>query len=257
MVSVGAPILATKKKTTRKKATAVEEPPDLRAHVPPTDANLSKVLAAVDEVLPNVQPPEQPHPGDLVHALIHIVVADGLPCGYGQEAIRRIEAEYVDRNEFRVTEAYEVAELLEDLQIPNLFERSLELHEVVAQIYNDQNAVSLDYLREASVSDRNNFFARMPAITPKVMQFVVNLLSLEECLFSDRSTLRVRTRLGLDPKSGAVDKFFTSLAEKLRPFGHLPLEIGKSRGDGKVSKQPELCVACLVERLGPRSKSRK
>lgn len=250
----GVPILASKKKTSRKKATAVDEPPDLRAHVPPIDANLQQILADVDAVLRGVPPPEAPQRGDLVHALMHIVVADGLPCGYGQEAIRRIEAEYVDRNEFRVTEAYEVAELLEDLQIPDLFERSLELHEIVAQIYNDQNSVSLEYLREASISDRNNFFARLPAITPKVTQFLVNLLSLEECLFSDRSTLRARTRLGLDPKSGAVDKFLASLAEKLKPFGHLPLDVAKSPGDGKVAKEPKLCVACLTERLGPRSK---
>jgi len=245
--------LATKKKT-RKKAAAVAEPPDLRAYLPPTDANLKKILADAEALLKGVPAPEQPAPGDLVHAVMHIVLADGLPCGYGQEAIRRIETEYVDRNEFRVTEAYEVAELLDDLEIPDLFERCLELHEIVAQIYNDQNSVSLDYLREAGVSDRNNFFARLPALTPKVTQFVVNLLSFEECLFSDRSTLRVRTRLGLDPKSATIDKFFAALTEDLKPYGHLPLDVGKLRADRRVPKEPALCAACLVERLGPRSK---
>ena len=45
---------------------------------------------------------------DFIDALLHLSFSHGLPCGYGQEVRRRIEASYVDRNEFRVTEAFEV-----------------------------------------------------------------------------------------------------------------------------------------------------
>lgn len=246
--------MATKRKARPSKASAVEAEVDPRSRLEPGDASFAQVLADVDAALGCVPKPEQPAPGDLVHAMMHIILADGLPCGVGQEAIRRIEAEYVDRNEFRVTEAYEVAELLEELGIPNLFERCLELHEVVAQIYNDQNAVVLEFLREAQVSERNNFFNRIPALRPTVAQFLVNVMSLEECLFSDRSTLRVRTRLGLDPKSAKIDKFFEELRARVAPYGHLPLLVGPHPADRKPLQQPALSAACAVERLAPRKK---
>jgi hypothetical protein len=76
--------------------------------------------------------------------------ADGLPCGYGQEARRRIAEGFVDRNEFRVTEAFEVEDLLRDLPIPNLFDRCLAVRDSIAQIYNDQNGVNLGFLRDAA-----------------------------------------------------------------------------------------------------------
>ena len=41
-----------------------------------------------------------------------------------------------------------------------------DLREAVAQVYNDQNGVSLDFLREATVSERNQFLVRVPAVTP-------------------------------------------------------------------------------------------
>ena len=225
----------------------------LRAHVPPTDAALTQTLEAVSAVAAHLQPPPEPHPSDLVQALLHIVFAAGAPCGVGREAVRRIEEGYVDRNEFRVTEAFEVADLLADLPIPDLFDRCHTVQQAIAQIYADQNAVTLDFLREAAVSDRNNFFQRV-SIPPEAQRYLLNLLSFEESIFSDRSTQRAQQRLGLDPKAPAVQKFLDGLKELLAPFGHLPQRVNTDLPSGKPRLEPLLCPACLVVRLAPTKK---
>jgi hypothetical protein len=230
---------------------AAAEPVDPHAPVAPTDAALGRTLEELRAVVAKLTPPPQPAPQDWVGALVHATIAHGLPCGYGQEALRRIAESFVDRNEFRVSEAFEVAELLATLEIPDLFERCLALRESIAQIYNDQNAVSLDFLVEASVSDRTNFFNRVPAIAPRVQRWLANLLSFEEAILSDRSTLRVVQRLGMDPKSTAVTGFFTELRQIVAPFGHLPLEVGPPLPSGKPRLDPVLCPSCLLVRLAP------
>ena len=194
---------------------------------------------------------------DFVDALLHLSFCHGLPCGVGQEVRRRIEEGYVDRNEFRVTEAFEVEELLRDLEIPDLFDRCLAVRDSIAQIYNDQNGVHMTFLREASISDRNMFFQRVPAVLPHVQVFLTNLLTLEEICFSEKSTVRAQQRLGLDPKNATVKKWVDELRALVKPYGHLPLSVGPHGKDGKPSTKHELSPACLLARLAPPPKGKK
>ena len=188
---------------------------------------------------------------DYIDALLHMYFAHGLPCGYGQEVRRRIEESFVDRNEFRVTEAFEVEELLRDLEIPDLFDRCLAVRESIAQVYNDQNGVQLTFLRDAGVSDRSNFFQRVPAIQHHVAVFLNNMLAIEELCFSDKSTLRAQQRLGLDAKIPAVAKFVDELRACLKPYGHVPVSVGPDGSNGKPNLKHTLSPACILARLAP------
>lgn len=243
----------TKKRAKGKKAAA---PPDIRAHLEPSPANLSAVLTAVAGSLTNVKAPAEPASGDLVEAALHIIFARGVSCGIGQECRRRLEAAFVDRNEFRLTEAYEIENLLADLEIPKLFDRCLQARDVLAEVYDDQNAISLEFLREASVTDRNMFFQRVPAMRAEVCHFVVSLMTFEEILFSERSTLRLQQRMGLDPKSNKVNEFVVELRQMIRPFGHIPLEVGPHQKDGVPISEPALSAASSVVRLAPPSRGK-
>lgn len=255
--------MTTKKKS---KAAATDSTPDPREPLAPTAENLNKVLAELKAVLADVPPPKPgtnadgtpaPLPQlDLVEALLHYYFADGLPCGYGQEARRRIADGFVDRNEFRVTEAFEVEDMLRDLPIPNLFDRCLAVRDSVAQVYNDQNGVNLGFLREAGISDRNTFFQRVPAVQPHVATFLTNLLTLEELCFSDKSTLRAQQRLGLEPKDAAAAKFLDEVRALLKPYGYLPLEVGPHLSGRRVNLQHPLSPACVLVRLAPAGKRR-
>lgn len=247
--------MATKKKTRKTKAKSeTVEVVDPRAPLAPTPANLTATLKALEAVLPALEKPEEPEAGDLVAALLHITVAEGLPCGIGQEARRRFEAECVDRNELRVTEAYELERMLGGLDIPDLYLRCARVHESVGQVYNDQNHISLDELREGSISERKNFFARISAIEQPVVNYLHLLLDFEELIFSQKSTTRVETRLGLDSKNKNVGEFLNQARALLAPFGHLPLDVGPHGAGGKPVLDPELSPASLLIRLGPDKK---
>jgi hypothetical protein len=248
--------VTTKKKS--KVAGASDAPPDPREPLAPTAENLQLVLTGLKAVLRDVPPPAvEPLPQlDLVEALLHFYFADGLPCGYGQEARRRIGESFVDRNEFRVTEAFEVEDLLRDLQIPDLFDRCLAVRDSVAQIYNDQNGVNLGFLREAGISDRNTFFQRVPAVQPHVAHFLGNLLTVEDLCFSDKSTVRAQQRLGLEPKDAAAGKFLDEVRALLKPYGHLPLDVGPHGANRKPNLKHVLSPACLLVRLAPAGKRR-
>tara|TARA_R110002096_G_scaffold1531_5_gene8002 strand:+ start:724 stop:1653 length:930 start_codon:yes stop_codon:yes gene_type:complete len=305
------------KKKSKAAAAASDAPPDPRAPIEPTPANLAAALKQLKVVLADIPFPdpiiEEPEPEpeappatgkggaaakgedasddasdasdgadgtsaekpaeskpakpkepivrlpklDYIDALLHIYFAEGLPCGYGQEVRRRIEANFVDRNEFRVTEAFEVEEMLSDLDIPNLFDRCLAVRESIAQVYNDQNGVHLTFLRDAGISDRNNFFQRVPAVQHHVMVFLTHLLAIEEICFSEKSTARAQQRIGLDPKSPAVAKFVDELRACLKPYGHVPVSIGPEGSNGKPNLKHTLSPACILTRLAPYVKPKR
>ncbi|MBL8751990.1 MAG: hypothetical protein JNK15_01710 [Planctomycetes bacterium] len=248
--------------TTKKKkqvGPATEAPPDPREPLAPNAANFEAVLQQLKDVLADLPVP-QPKEGealpalDLVDAVLHMYFADGLPCGLGQEARRRIAEGFVDRNEFRVTEAFEVEDLLRDLAIPHLFERCLAVRDSVAQIYNDQNGVQLGFLRDAGISDRNTFFQRVPALQPHIVHFLGHLLTLEELCFSEKSTARAQQRLGFEGPAAA--KFLDELRALVKPFGRLPLDVGPHLGGKKPNLKHTLSPACLLVRLAPAGKRR-
>lgn len=245
--------MANKKKAPKKEseAPAPVKVVDPREPLPATDANFKATLVDLRRTLESLPKPEQPGPGDLVQAVLHMIMAEGLPCGYGQEAVRRLETSFVDRNEFRITEAFETAELLADLDIPDLFDRCVLVRDMVNGIYAEQNSVSLEFVRELTIADRAQLPRRIPAITPKLNKFLSNLLSFEEAVFSDKSTQRVVQRLGLDPADKGVLEFFSQVKNLLAPFGHLPFKVGP---DGKLLKEPVLSPACLLLRLSPTGK---
>lgn len=251
--------MAARKKSSKKAAAkqAVAESPDPRERIAPKAANFDSTLAELEQALGKLEVPTEPTPTDFVTATLHLVFAKGLPCGFGQEARRRIDEEFVDLNEVRVTEAYEVEELLSDLGIPDLFDRCMQARELVAQIYNDQNGVSLEFIREATVSDRTSFFQRVPAYDEELTADLGHLIAWDEIAFSPRSTQRVQIRVGLDPKDKKTEQFIEKLRELLAPFGHLPLAVGADKPGGKPVTEPVLSVASLLLRLSPPHKKRR
>lgn len=255
--------MAAKKKNDKAAAgAAVEVAPDPRKALPAGEASWSSALADLKAVMASLEVPAEPGHLDLFEAMLHIAFGEGLPCGIGQEAARRIRTSFVDRNEFRVTEAYEVEDLLRDLPIPNLFARCLWVRETVGHIYNDQNGLELGFLRDLGVGDRATFFQRLPSMPPSVVAWINNLLTIEELVFSDKSILRAQQRLGMEPKDGKAAKFVDEVRAMLKPFGHLPVTVGKDEARNKAglarpNQQHALCPACCLVRLGPPAKQRR
>ncbi|MGE0144642.1 MAG: hypothetical protein AB7I19_16640 [Planctomycetota bacterium] len=222
------------------------KPVDPRAAVEPTASVLTATLANLSEILADLDRPAEPQALDLVSAAMHHVLGAMVPCRTAEIAIDRLDKEYVDRNELRVTEAFETAELLADLGIPDLFERCKVIQQMVSQIYNDQNRVDLASLRSLSITERKGMFQRLPAIPPATVAYLNQLLTFEEILLAPRSASRAQVRLGLE--GAAADEFVQKARDLVQPFGHLPLLIGKPSAD--PAKRP-LCPCCLLARIHP------
>ncbi len=247
-----------KKKAAAKKPKAVkpkDEPPLPRAAVAPTAAGLESMRKEAAAVLADLQAPEEPKPADLIAAFLHLTfAAKRTPCHVAQQILARIESEFVDRNEYRVTEAFEIEEMLAEFELPNAFEVCLAAKRGIDEIYNDQNGFTLDFLREASVTDRNMFFQRVPSVPAAMAKHLVHLVSFEEIFLSERSTQRVQQRLGLEPKDKHVESFITDMRTLLKPFGHLPLDVAEQSAK---SAKHQLCPTCTILRLGPEPKGKK
>lgn len=220
--------------------------PDPRETVEPKPAVLQATLEALTAILGELEKPAEPQPGDLVTAVMHFVLGQGVACGIAEEATRRLDAEFVDRNELRVTEAYETEELLGDLGIPDLFERCRTVQQIVAQIYNDQNRIDLGALRGLSITERKGMLQRLPAIPPDAVAYLNQVLTFEEVLLSPRSASRSQQKLGLE--GGPAEDFVQKARDLVQPFGHLPLSIGKKGSD--PAQRPR-CPSCLCSRIQP------
>ena len=72
--------------------------------------------------------------------------------------------------------------------------------------------------------------------------------------FSDKSTLRVQGRLGIEPKDAAGQEFIAAVRELVRPWGHLPLAVGKHLAGGKPNLAHPRSPAGLMVRLLPGAK---
>ena len=233
------------------------ETSEQREYVEPTLAHLEQALTAIGSILETLEKPSEPRQADYVDYALHFALCGSGPCGLGQEAMRRINDEFVDRNELRVTEAFEIEDLLEDLEITDRFERASQVRGVVADVYNDQNSVSLAFLRDATVADRHSFFQRVPAIDATLAAVLGNVIDWDDVLFSGRSTQRVQTRLGLDPKDEKVVALLARGTEMLTPWGHLPILVGPHGKGGKPVLEPALSPAAILLRLSPAPKVRK
>ena len=71
---------------------------------------------------------------------------------------------------------------------------------------------------------------------------------------SDKSTLRAQQRLGIEP--GVANKYLDELRALVKPYGHLPLDVGPHLGGRKVNLKHTLSPACVLIRLAPAGKRR-
>lgn len=225
-------------------------PVDPRASVQPTAALLEQTLAELTAILAELPVPAEPQPGDLVNAAMHRVLGEGLTCSMAEVAVQRLDAEFVDRNELRVTEAFETEEMLEPLAIPELFDRCQTLQLMVGQIYNDQNRIDLSALRTLTITERKGMFQRLPAMPPGVIAYLNQILTFEDVVFAPRSAARSQARLGLE--GAAAEEFVAKARELFQPFGHFPLAVGAPGTD--PAKRP-LCPTCLLARIQGEAKS--
>ncbi|GEM_PF-3046418 len=150
----------------------------------------------------------------LVHLGMFCVFAvGGNPPKVCLEAVKRLVEAFPDWNEFRISDPLEFVEILEDLEIDNLYNRCERVLEFINDVYQDQNGVDLEFLRQSDTEDRLTILDRYVSLGPALAHFLaLGIQGFEGVLFH-YSWARVVQRLGLVPRSGSPKVLLSSFAK--------------------------------------------
>ena len=132
------------------------------------------------------------------------------------EAVKRLVEAFPDWNEFRISDPLEFVEILEDLDIDNLYYRCERVLDFINDVYQDQNGVDLEFLRESDSEDRLTILDRYVSLGPALAHFLaLGIQGFEGVLFH-YSWARVVQRLGIVPRSGSPKVLISSFAKVFR-----------------------------------------
>jgi hypothetical protein len=154
--------------------------------------------------------------GEVLDHAIFAALGREVPARKKEEAVRRLHTEFVDWNEVRLAEAFELEQLFSDLvPVPDLFQRCERIKALINQVYQDQNKISLDHLREKSADERAKYLATLTPLSAD-QAFYVNLAveGFDKVLFH-YSSARVVQRLGIVKRTGSPSQMATQLEQLL------------------------------------------
>ncbi|MFT3785363.1 MAG: hypothetical protein QM770_04245 [Tepidisphaeraceae bacterium] len=114
--------------------------------------------------------PEKPKL-DPIKAIVYASLLTGTSHKRVDEAMKKIEAEFVDFNELRVATELEVIDLLGE-DHPGIEDKAAVLRNVLHGIFDRENSYKLDKLAELKKTELREYIRGLPMITPFVEAFV-------------------------------------------------------------------------------------
>jgi endonuclease III len=111
-------------------------------------------------------------PTEPLNALVRGAMSYDVSDARADEAIRMIEKEFVDLNEFRVATDLEIQELL-GVRYPQIEKRVAMITQGLNYIFEKEHTLSLDRLKTISRRDARNFLRDLPEIHPFVEAYVM------------------------------------------------------------------------------------
>ena len=131
--------------------------------------------------------PERPSM-DPLQAIVRGTLSQDADDALVDDAMAKIETEFVDLNELRVATELEVAALIGE-EHPHIDEKSTVIRAVLHAIFENEQILKLDRIKELKKAEIRSFLRELEAITPFVEAFVA-LHSFDTPAFPvDQSTL--------------------------------------------------------------------
>jgi endonuclease III len=158
-------------------------------------------------------PPRQPQ--DPLKALVRGAMSYDMPDARADAAMRTIEAEFVDLNEFRVATELEVHDLL-GVKYPNIENRVTMITQALNNIFEREHTLSLDRLRTVSKRDARQFLRELPMITPYVEAYVMLMSFDGHAVPVDELMLDMLRNHGVLDEAAPVDEAIRFLEHHLK-----------------------------------------
>ncbi len=215
----------------------------------PKKVTAAKLVAVLNQYMGKVpRPPQKKSPKTVVETGIFAILAiGGNAAGECMDAVHRLLEAFPDWNEFRISDAIEFYELLAETKIDNLYDRCQRILDFVNDVYQDQNAVDLEFLRDLEPQDRLQILDRYPSLGPPLAYFIALSLQNYEGVLFNYSWARVAQRVGLVPRSGSPKVLTASLEKALKGLDSVSAQINMLELGEEVchSKNP-LCRSCYL-----------
>ena len=159
-----------------------------------TRAKLSEVLRDLEQAYGKVVVlPEEP---PLDHA-VFLLLRESWDYRKAQRALRILQKDFVDWNEVRVSSPAELKSALSELGDKDLDVKVEKLRALLAALWKERNATSLDFLREMSTESRQKLLTNLAVLPQGVVQVLLQSLAGKETLLVHPSAIRTLTRIGL------------------------------------------------------------
>lgn len=141
------------------------------------------------------------------------------------ESTKRLVTSFPEWNEFRVSEAYEFLEVLEGLKVVEPYDRCEQVLEFINEVYQDQNAVDLEFLRDMSPEDRLVALNRYRSLGPALSHYIALGLQGFRGILFHYSWARVVQRVGIVPRSGSPKALVASNSKVFEGLDTVTLQI--------------------------------
>jgi hypothetical protein len=201
-------------------------------------------------------PPEKYRTAPAIElALFCIFSLGGNSAKASLEATQRLVAGFPEWNEFRVSEAYEFLETLSGLELVEPYDRCEQVLEFVDEVYQDQNKVDLEFLREMTPEDRLVALNRYRSLGPALSHYIALALQGFKGVLFHYSWARVAQRLAIVARSGSPKALVASMEKAFHDLDLVSAQVNMiDLGEVIcVSKNPGCKSCCLVQHC----KSRK
>ncbi|CAN5500624.1 hypothetical protein BH09PLA1_BH09PLA1_22880 [soil metagenome] len=127
----------------------------------------AEVLKSVARKVVREYKPEAKQPREPLPALVRAAMSYDVPDGKAEDAMKAIEKEFVDLNEFRVATELEVQELLGQ-RYPEIETRVTMITAALNNIFEREHTMNLERLKTISKRDARQFLRELPGIHPFV-----------------------------------------------------------------------------------------
>lgn len=137
--------------------------------------NATKHAAELKSLMKKLLRDKKPQPfaaQEPLKALVRGAMTYDVPDNKADDAIKAIEREFVDLNEFRVATDLEIQELL-GVRYPEIERRVAMITQSLNNIFEREHTLSLDRLKTVSKRDARQFLRELPDIHPFVEAYVM------------------------------------------------------------------------------------
>jgi len=159
-----------------------------------TRAKLSDVLRGLEKPYGKVFVlPEKP---PLDHA-VFLLLREGWDWRKAQKALRILQKDFIDWNEVRVSSAAELKSALAQEGGKDLDVKVEKIRALLAALWKERNATSLDFLREMEPDSRRRLLTALGVLSPAHVQILMQCLNGTATMLVSQPTIRTLSRIGL------------------------------------------------------------